>query len=239
MSTILALYTTRGAARKAADLIAQRVASANVRVLGPSSAGRDLPSVPKDEAEQPGPGTAIGGVVGGAAGAAGGAALGTAAAAAVALPPLAAGVAAAALLGADGAAVGAAAAHRLDEELFEGVPRDETYVYDDALRQGRWLVAVSLEDEKREKEVREMLESSGAESLDAAREAWWIGLRDAEKAAYGPADGDFEAIEADFRRGFETALRGHSMDPAAGEAYHRGYARGEAFAAARGVKAAV
>jgi hypothetical protein len=238
MSTILAIYTTRAAARSAADLIEQRVPSAQTHILGPESAGRDLPSVPKDEAEQPGPGTAIGGVVGGAAGAAGGAALGAAAAAAVAVPPLAAGVAAAAILGAAGAAVGAAAAHRLDEELFDGVPRDEVYVYDDALRQGRWLVAVTV-DEHREKEVKNMLEIAGAESLDAAREAWWIGLRDAEKAAYGKADGDFEAVEEDFRRGFETALHGHPIDPDAGEAYHRGYARGEAHAAARGIKAAV
>jgi hypothetical protein len=238
MPTILALYTTRESAREAADRV-RGVPTARVRLLGPSAADRDLPTVPKNEAEQPGPGTALGGVVGGAAGAAGGAALGTAAAAAIAVPPLAAGVAAAALLGAAGAAVGAAAAHRLDEELFEGVPRDEIYVYDDALRQGRWLVAVTLDDEKREKEVRSMLENSGAESLDAAREAWWIGLRDAEKAAYGPAGGDFEAIESDYRRGFEDALHGHEVDANAGEAYHRGDARGEAFAAARGVKAAV
>ena len=64
-------------------------------------------------------------------------------------------------------------------------------------------------------------------------------MRDAEKSAYGPAGGDFEAIEVDFRRGFEAAIGGHSPDPDGGEAYRRGYARGEAFATARGVKAAV
>jgi hypothetical protein len=242
MPTNLAIYKTRDAAERAARHVREAVPRARAHVLGPEVADRDLPFVPKNEAEQPGPGTALGGVVGGAAGAAGGMALGTAAAALAVPgvgPALAAGAAAAAVLGAAGAAAGAVAAHKLDEEMFEGVPRDEIYVYEDALRQGRFLVAVTSEEED-EKGVKEILEASGAESLDIARETWWIGLRDAERSAYLAAGGDFDAVEADFRHGFEAAIRGgDAPGENATESYRRGFARGEAFAAARGVKAAV
>jgi hypothetical protein len=54
--------------------------------------------------------------------------------------------------------------------------------------------------------AREALEQAGAESLDAARDMWWIGLRDAEEEEYTKEGKDFSADEALFRRGFEAAL---------------------------------
>ena len=47
---------------------------------------------------------------------------------------------------------------------------------------------------------------AGAESLDAAREDWWIGLRNAEKETYEGQSKDFDSDESLYRRGFEAAL---------------------------------
>ena len=48
--------------------------------------------------------------------------------------------------------------------------------------------------------------SAGAESIDAARESWWLSLRDAEEAHYQTTGGNFQTDEANYRRGFEAAL---------------------------------
>ena len=89
-----------------------------------------------------------------------------------------------------------------------------------------------------------MLAQAGAESLDAAREQWWVGLRDAEEAAYDAPDGEFSRIESTYRAGFEAALhlqvRGRSYEEARAylreryyaiyleEPFRRGYERGQA-----------
>jgi hypothetical protein len=121
------------------------------------------------------------------------------------------GVAMAALLGATGGVTGWKVGDVVDRESAHGVPVDELYVYEDALRRGRSVVIALVEEEAREPRVREALERAGAESLDDARHHWWLGLRDAERAAY--ADGDFDAHEAPYRAGFESAL-----DPSLGDA---------------------
>jgi hypothetical protein len=43
--------------------------------------------------------------------------------------------------------------------------------------------------------------------VDAARKAWWIGLRDAEKEHYRSIGENFEQVEGEYRVGFEAALR--------------------------------
>lgn len=89
-----------------------------------------------------------------------------------------------------------------------------------------------------------MLTAAGAESLDAAREQWWVGLRDAEEAEYEGPDGEFSRIESTYRAGFEAALqprvRGCSYEGARDylrehyaaiyleEPFRRGYERGQA-----------
>ena len=80
-------------------------------------------------------------------------------------------------------------------------------MYRDALRRGRSVVVVTVEDEERAERVRRLLDDLGAESIDAAREEWWIGLRDAEEAHYTREGGDFRKDEALFRRGFDAAVR--------------------------------
>ena len=98
------------------------------------------------------------------------------------------------------------------------------------------------ESEDEAKAARQILDAAGAESLDAAREAWWVGIRDAEKVQYEAAGGKFDSAEAAYRRGFVAALhpeqRGTSYaarkaalyerqgEAAESEAFHRGYERG-------------
>jgi hypothetical protein len=112
----------------------------------------------------------------------------------------------------------------LENTLSQGVPKDEIFFYEAALREGRSVVIGLSEKEQDIEAGREALQKAGAETLDAAREKWWIGLRDAEEAFY--AKPDFKEVEDTFRRGFAAALqpplRGRSFDQAA-ETLQRGY----------------
>jgi len=69
------------------------------------------------------------------------------------------------------------------------------------------VVVVTVDDEERAERVRRLFGDLGAESVDAAREEWWIGLRDAEETHYTQEGGDFRKDEALFRRGFDAAVR--------------------------------
>jgi hypothetical protein len=64
----------------------------------------------------------------------------------------------------------------------------------------------------------EIMKLAGAESLDAARERWWLGLRSAEEEHYRSQGRDFSIDEQCYRRGFEAALhadlRGKSYNAA-------------------------
>jgi hypothetical protein len=186
-------------------------------------------------------GKVIGGVVGGAAGLTGGIELGalTGVLAVPGVGPiLAIGFAGALLAGIAGAAAGGA----LENALRDGLPKDEIYFYEDALGKGRSVIIFQSEEDEKLQAGREALRRSGAESLDAAREQWWIGLRDAEEAEYKSPDKSFRDVETTYRAGFEAALevpvRGKPYSAAVAylkqhyphvyetEEFRRGYARG-------------
>ena len=192
-------------------------------------------------------GPAVGGVVGGVTGASGGL-LGAAVASVLVPgvgPVMAIGLAAAAILGVGGAVAGAAAGSALESTLSEGLPRDELFVYEDALRQGRTMLVVLLDQEAQRDLVRQVLAQAGAESLDAAREHWWVGLRDAEAESYNAQGGDFSRHEVLYRHGFEAALHVEASGKSYGEAseylrarhsaiyreeaFRVGYVRGQAY----------
>jgi hypothetical protein len=155
------------------------------------------------------------------------------------------GLAAAALLGVGGAVAGAAVGSALENTLEVGLPKDELFIYEDALRQGRAVLIVLAENTDQADQVREVLASAGAESLDAAHEHWWLGMRDAEAEAYTAEGFDFTTDEPRYRKGFEAALRppaaGKSYDEALNflhthypeeyreEAFRRGFARGRTY----------
>ena len=186
------------------------IPDARLSALSPTAGQASAPAeatlkaaVPTTDAEQPGIGGTIGSVVGGAAGTAGGLAV-----AALALPGVGPVIAAGALaLGVIGALAGGAIGSQLDDTLSRGLPTDELYVYRHALRTGRSIVVAMTEDDAEARKVRELMERLGVESVDAAREEWWVGLRDAEEAEYTRQGGDFRKDEALYRLGFDAAFR--------------------------------
>jgi len=217
-------------------------------VLIPGAANKELDSVPTTQTEQPGMGKALGGVIGGATGlwAGGGAApVVTSLLVPGVGPVIAIGIALTTLGGLVGAAVGAAAGDAVEQSLDTGLPQDELFVYEEALRQERTVVIALTDDPAQEEAAREVFVQAGAESLDAAREQWWVGLRDAEEAAYEAPDGEFARIETTYRNGFEAALRSQCRGRSYGEAreqlrqaypniyleepFWRGYERGQAY----------
>ena len=244
MTPTVGIFFDRSSAERAVgNLRAVGVSPKGIHVLVPGSEPL-FASVPTSEAEQPGMGRAIGGVLGGAVGGATGAELGAAAAASalmpVAGPAIAIGIVGAVLLSLGGAAVGGA----LQNALEDGLPKDELFVYEDALRRGYSIVVVTPADTEEQERAVAVLEGSGAESVDAARERWWIGLREGEAFEYRAEGLDFQRDEVLFREGFEAALSVSTRDRSEREtdaflkerypasyqnpAFHRGYERGRA-----------
>jgi hypothetical protein len=243
MTVTVGIFPLRAAAERAAiELQGAGIRADRLNLLAPGGEGSSPATVPITEAEQPGMGPAVGGVVGAAAGASGGIQL---AAAATALVPglgpvVALGALAGTLIGVVG---GVVAGKKLEESLDAGLPKDEWFLYEDALRHGRTILIVQAEDDAHARTARRLLGAAGAEDLDAARERWWLGLRPAEVEAYDAGGGDFSRDEAVFRRGFEAALLPGTRDRAWGEAveylrrrdpdvcdhqaYRRGFERGQ------------
>jgi hypothetical protein len=165
---------------------------------------KELESVPLVAAEQSGMGKAIGGVVGAAAGLSGGPLL--AAFLPGVGPIMAVGLLGAAVLAAAGASVGAVAGGKLENSMTEGIPEDELFVYEDALRKGRSVVIALTEQRSDAARLRELLKAEGAEAIDAAKQQWWIGLRSAEQEHYSKFSRNFSDDEKFYRLGFEAAL---------------------------------
>lgn len=235
MKSVVGIFDTRADAERAAQaLAAQGIAQDRITVLSPGTPGPIAEKVPTTESEPPGIGRALGAVVGGATGAASG--IQAAAVASVLVPGVGPvvilGALGALLLGVGGAALGGA----LDASLREGLPRDEVPIYEAALRSGHSVVVVPAEPGEQAEAARQLLIQAGAESLDAARERWWVGLRDAREV-------EDDAIE--YRRGFEAALgvrrpgapwsevadelKARYPDIHDHEGFRRGYERGRAY----------
>jgi hypothetical protein len=245
METIAGIFTSRAAAEEGVRQIHSiGIPNDRIALLTPGMSDDEVEhNVPLEDTEQPGMGAAMGGTVGGAIGVAGGASLGAAAASLLIPgvgPVIAGGILGAAILGVGGTVTGIAAGHALDKELESGLPHDEIYLYEDALRQGRSVVVVFVQDEGTVYAVRGALAAAGAEGVDEARENWWIGLRDAEATEYESSGRTFQTDEANYRRGFEEALKRRGTDSGAdkvipspvgadNEAFRCGYERGVSY----------
>ena len=241
METVTGIFDSRAAGEQAFASLASsaKFDREQLTLIAPDrQAGEKLDRVPTDEGEQPGMGSAIGGVVGGAVGLAAGAALSN-----LILPGIGPIVTLSLSAGGGigGALVGALGGSAAERSLSTGLPRDELFVYEDALRQCRTVVMAQAESRDEAQLARDVMERNGAESIDAAREKWWIGLRDAEAAAYGD---EFAAEEGTYRAGFESAVgrcRGRDFESARDElrschpdlceheAFRRGYTRGQEY----------
>lgn len=249
MKSAVGIFKSREDAERAVEeLRSIGIREESLSLISPGTSPEQIEEVPTTETEQPGMGKAMGGVVGGAIGAASGMSLGTAAASLLLPgvgPVLATGILAAALLGLGGAVGGAVAGDALETEMDEGLPRDEVYLYEDAVRRGRTVLVALVEDEDQIERARALLSRAGAESIDAAREDWWMGLRDAEEESYRAEGRDFASDEPNYRCGFECAqypeLRDRSYDESrdrlrerykdiySEESFRRGFERGQVY----------
>lgn len=250
METVAGVFNTRADADRAIQgLRSAGIAEERIAFLAPGTTDDSVEAaVPTTETEQSGMGTAMGGTVGGAIGIAGGASLGAAAASLLVPgigPVIAGGIIGAALLGVGGAVTGAAAGTALEQGLADGIPHDELYVYEDALRKGRSVVIAFVDDDDQGEAAHNVMAQAGAESIDAAREDWWLGLRDVEEESYRGLGGDFSTDENAYRRGFEAALhakrRGKAYEQFSSElsssareagseeAFRQGFKRGQEY----------
>jgi hypothetical protein len=250
MEPVVGIFRKRSDAERAVEQIGGLgVARNRIGILMP---GRDEQEIQRavrvTDAEPPGVGKALGAAVGGAMGVAGGASTGAALASLLIPgvgPVIAGGLIGAALLGVGGAATGSIVGESLEENLSDGVPHDELYVYEDALRLGRSVVVAFGDDSAEAEKIQGVLNQAGAESVDAAKDAWWLGLRNAEAEHYETLGGNFVTDESTYRRGFAAALhpsrRGRTYDEmqrplteaygnlASAEAFRHGYERGLAY----------
>ena len=244
MQTVVGIFSKReDAERAAAELPAFGIEHRHITVLTPGGGEQRLAEVPTRETEPPGIGRALGTVTGAAAGAAGGMQFGTVVSTLLIPglgPVIVLGALGAALLGAAGAAVGKAF-----DDAPEGVPKDDLFVYENALRHGRSVVIALVDDDTQAERARAALAAADAETIEAARERWWHQMREAEAAAYETSGRSFASIETNYRRGFEAALGGERRgcpyddvvddlrrrypDVYDTDAFRRGYERGHAW----------
>lgn len=252
MKAVTGVFRSRSDAEHAlAELQSAGLPDERITLLTPASTPAELQSVPTVAAEQPGISKALGAVVGASVALSGGPLI-----VAAILPGVGAitaiGLLGGAILAAAGAGVGAVAAGKLEGAMTDGLPEDELFVYEDALRRGRSVVIALAQDEAGAKRFRELLQTEGAEEIDAAREQWWIGLRSAEREHYSKLGRNFTEDEQFYRLGFESALHARTrckeydqvlgeMDAdidelerrypgkALAEPFRRGYERGRAY----------
>ncbi len=208
MEAVTGVFRSRDDAQKAVDqLRSLGIPENRIGVLSPGSAPEQIETgVPVTDTEDPGMGKAMGAAVGGAMGAASGATLGLAAAS-LAIPGIgpviAFGMVGAALLGVVGAAAGSAVGDTVEEELGEGIPHEDVYLYEDVLRQGNSIVIAYPDDGEQSDRAKEVINNAGAEDIDTLRENWWQQVRDDERAHYGET---FDQDEPSYRRGYQAAL---------------------------------
>ena len=247
MAIITGVFQSRREAEAAvSDLRSANIDADHVGFLTPEMTEAELEARAQvTDSERPGLGKAMGAVVGGAIGTAGGASLGAAAASLMVPgvgPLIAAGVLGAALLGVAGAATGAKAGEATEEFLGEGLPHEDLFVYEDALRRGQSVVVASVDDEDRAKEI---IGRHGSLDVDELRDNWWHERRHEERVSYQTAGGNFDRDEENYRRGFQAALqpkrRGKPFDEVEQElrnsedegqldsAFRQGYERGRRY----------
>jgi hypothetical protein len=208
MEAVSGVFQTRAAAERAVqDAVKAGIPADKITLLTPGSMSdvdKEVSAVPVDTTEQPGMGKAIGAFLGGGVGITGGSLL---AALIPGVGPITAiGLLGAAIVGAAGATVGATVGDRIEKSSIEGLPEDEIFVYEDALRQGRSVVVGMAETDESASLLRDLMKKEGAESIDAAREQWWVGLRSAEENHYSKTGKNFANDERFYRLGFQAAL---------------------------------
>ena len=209
MEVITGVFESRDNAEQAITRLRRLgIPDQRIGIIAPGSASADTieKGVPVTDTEDPGMGRAMGAAVGGAMGAAGGATLGLAVAT-LAIPGvgpvIAFGMVGAALMGMVGAAAGSAVGDTVEEELGEGIPHEDVYLYEDALRHGNSIAIAYADDGDQADRAKEVLNNAGAGDIETLRERWWDELKEGERVHY---EGDFDRDEESYRRGYAAAL---------------------------------
>jgi hypothetical protein len=208
MQAVTGVFKSRDNAENAVNALKSLgIPEKRIGIVRPDSSPERLEAgVPVTDSEDPGMGKAMGATVGGAMGAATGATAGLAVAS-LAIPgvgPLIAfGMVGAALLGVVGAAAGSAVGDTVEEELGEGIPHEDVYLYEDVLRHGHSVLIAYAEEGEQADKAAEVMHNAGAEDLETLRENWWHELRDEERTHY---TGNFDQDEPNYRRGYQAAL---------------------------------
>ncbi len=136
-----------------------------------------------------------------------------------------------------GTALGAAAGKVVDRHTH-GVPNEDLYFFDEALRHGQTVVIVDPRDPVQETKARNLLERAGGRSTHSLRQEWWQTIRDRHRH-------EFNGDEEEYRAGFEAALhpftRGRDLqevapyvetcypEPCRSEAFRIGFQRGQEY----------
>ena len=210
MQSVVGIFTSRAAAEQATEQLGGRRTSPEIKSIFWFLAPRliSLSRCPRARRNSRAWGQPWGVSVGGAIGASRG--MMTATVLSALVPGIgtvtAIGLAALSLLGLVGGAVaGAAAGGALEDTLANGLPKDEIMSIKYGCRRGRTvLIAFLRKTLSKLPRTRAALEQAGAESLDAARAQWWVGMRDAAEAeAYqatvGISPGMRTCIDADLK----------------------------------------
>jgi hypothetical protein len=173
MESIVGIFASRMIAETAVkSLLATSVPRQSVSLLSGEAGESQLETLATTDAERDGMGGAVGGVIGGAVGASAGLSLGSAIAS-VLIPGVgtifAIGLGAAALLGLGGAAAGASLGEASEHAADIGVPKDDTFLYRELLKQGRSLVIVNTDNPDFAVASKAVFQRQGTENIDEAR----------------------------------------------------------------------
>lgn len=143
-----------------------------------------------------------------------------------------------------GAWLGAVAGSAVERHTH-GVPNEDLYFFEEAVREGGAVVVLQSDDPTQQTQARNLLERAGGRPVHGTRRDWWLGLRDRERQYLRTRGQDLDAVENEYRSGFEAALhpttRGRDYEqvvayvetcypgPCRSEAFRIGYDRGRDY----------
>jgi hypothetical protein len=179
MLVVTGVFRSRQRAQELVDNIREAVGPEHIAVLTPGASMRRIHSVPTTSDMPP-----VGKYLAATLGAALGLGLGATLFLFLLELPLVVSIPASLVVGLFGALAFGLTGENVDDQAFQGVPADELFVYQDALRKGRSVVIVRLREDEQLPRVQEMLASGGAETIDPARSNWQLGLGSAEDLRY-------------------------------------------------------
>jgi hypothetical protein len=178
MSPVVGIFTRRTEAERTSEqLHALGILQDHISLLSPCAPEAEMELAPMMDTERPLMGQLFGGLVGSVLGAG----VGMLAAVAISrflsgvVPVLVLGGVATVLASLAGTLSGIEIGRVVEQALTTGGPKDEMFVYEDALRKGRSVLIVLADDHTQAQQVHRLLQQAGAESVDAARAQWWLG----------------------------------------------------------------